>query len=182
MTFLLVQDPAFPTMPPWWMVLLPRGDHAMLLRLHKTYARQFWILDGRDPHAQTARSRAEEKGELSLAHLRHPTVLSGHWLTTALGLFTRTDLLVSKSGGMRPRDGTLTELARQETGDWPKAISPDTRITITTWGTHFYLVSRQIAFEGKHDTEEAAMAVARCHALPEHIEVKREAHSFRAGD
>lgn len=181
-TFLQVSDPVFPAIAPWWTALLPHNDHDTLLRLHKLFSRQFWINDGHDPHNQAERDRAAEEGVVSLANLRHPAILSAKWMTTALSLFVRGDVLVSSRGGMRPRDGSLKEIGTIESNDWPASFSPTRQIAITTWGKHYYLVCGDIAFAEKHNTEENAMRVAKLFASADHITVKREARDYREGD
>lgn len=178
MTFVQVTDLAFPSMGSWWMALIRKGDHQMLTTLHRGFSRQFWILDGRDPHNQAGR----DKGE-TIATLRHPLILAGHWLMTATKLFTHGDVLVSSQGGMRPREGSgLKELGTTEGTDWPPSLSLTRRISLTTWGNHWYPVCREIAFTQKFNTEQEAMDFAKLFALPTHITSKREARDFRAGD
>lgn len=181
-TFVQVSDPALPDVSPWWMALLPRNDHDTLLAMHRTFTKHMWILDGRDPHMQAERARAQKADEFSVAYLRHPVVLSGHWLTTALSLFTRSDVLVSSKGGMRPRDKSVTELGTLRSRDWPAVFNSNRHIQITTWGNHFYLVCRNIAFSEKWNTEAEAMAQAKLFAPAANITVRREARSFREGD
>lgn len=181
-TFIQVCDPARPAIPPWWTVLLPRNDHDTLLTLHRFFSRQFWILDNRDPHNQAERDKAKRNETFSIADLRHPVRLSGQWMTTAISLFARSDVLVSSRGGMSPRDNSFKELAIVESKEWPPAFSAKRKITLTTWGNHWYLVCADIAFAEKHDSEQAAMDVAKRFAPVENITIKRETRSFKEGD
>lgn len=179
MRFILVSDPKLPTFAPWWMIRIAKGDFKTVMQCHKWLATDLFIKDGKDPHMQRAREQDDP-----IAILKHPVALGAAFIDTAMKMVVRDDFYVNQRGGMRPCDD-LTEHRKVESKNWPGQLDPERRITIHTWGNHFYLTAdygHSITFLDKFNTEQAAMDFAVLFALPERIEVRREPKSFREGD
>ncbi len=181
--FILVSDPRLPAIKPWWVIRVAKGDFATVTSIHEWFATALFIRDGNNPHIQADRANPESNGHL-LAAIKHPVLLGAAFLGTAMKMATYGDFYINPNGGMRPCDD-LIELRHVEGSNWPSQPHPTRRITISTWGNHFYLTADYIApitFLDKFNTEEEAMAFAILFATADHITLKREARQFRDGD
>lgn len=179
MRFILVSDPKFPIHKSWWVIRVSKGDYQTVTNIHKWIATDLFIKDGRDPHMQAARDRDDP-----IAWIRHPVMLGAGFLSTAMKLTERGDFYINMRGGMRPV-GDLTELKRVDGTNWPDQLDPTRRITISTWGNHFYLTSdcgNPITFLDKFNTEEEAMSFALLFAPADRITLKCKTAQFKEGD
>lgn len=179
MRFILVSDPKQPDIKPWWVLLMPKGDYVTLMQMHKWHANALFIKDGQNPHVL----RDRERGDM-LAELHEPITLGARWLITATKLTGQGDTYIGVNGGMCPRDGKWVELQEVEANSWPAREHNHLRakVTLSTWGNHWYATSPDMTFLTKYDTEQQAMDAALQFATPDNITVKRETHSFVAGD
>ncbi len=178
MKFTLVSDPKS-NAAPWWVVSVAKGDFRTVMDLHKWVSINLFIKDGNDPHMLRAREQDDP-----IAILKHPVLLGAGFVSTAMKLVVQSDFYVNANGGMRPR-GDLVEGSTVEGNNWPGKLDPNRRITIHTWGNHFYLTadySHSITFLDKFNTEQEAVDFAKLFALPDHIKVQREAKQFKEGD
>lgn len=183
MRFILVSDPKFPTAPAWWVSRVSKGDFKTVMEFHKWIVTDLAIRDGNNPHIQADRA-SKDAGRNLMALLKHPVFLGAGFASTAMRLAAESDFYINQRGGMRPC-GDLTEGRVIESNNWPGKVDPKRRITIHTWGNHFYLTAdhdHSITFLDKFNTEQAAVDFAKLFALPERITVKREARRFKEGD
>ena len=179
MNIVLVADPAFPSVEPWWVVRVPKGDIPLIAVLHEWISKNLFIKDGQNPHMLRAR---EQDDPISI--IRHPVFLGAGFLSTAVKMAYRGDFYVNVNGGMR-LCGDLAELRHVEGKHWPGMVDPERRLTIHTWGNHYYITSeygRPMTFLDKFNTEQEAMDHAKLFALPERISMRREPTQFKQGD